>query len=77
MARQQYEKLEVGDLVTKNAGPNKGKIMKVVEKYFGFDGLPCLKAKGVDKNIYIYHQNKCGRDGIHTCGAASCFKVLK
>ena len=54
MTKQQYENLKLGDLVTKYAGPNKGKIMKVVKKYFGFDGLPCLKAKGVDENIYIF-----------------------
>ena len=76
MTKQQYENLKLGDLVTKYAGPNKGKIMKVVKKQFGFDGLPCLKAKGGDEYIYIYHQNKVERDGIHTCGAASCFKVL-
>ena len=26
---------------------------------------------------YIYNQNRANRDGKHTCGSASCFKLVK
>lgn len=76
MTKRQYENLKLGDLVTKYTGPNKGKIMIVIKKYLSFDGTPCIKVVGFNKGEYIYHQNKVERDGAHTCGAASCFKVL-
>lgn len=79
MTIKQYEKLKIGDLVTKTSGPNKGVIMKVTNKYLAgsFDNpTPCLSAEGIDGSQYVYHQFKPARDGKHTCGAASCFRVL-
>lgn len=76
MTKRQYEKLKIGDLVTKISGPNKGIPMKVIKKYFGFDKSPCLTAEGIDEKTYVYNQNISLRDGRHTSGAASCFKKL-
>ena len=53
--------------------------MKVTNKYLAgtFDNpTPCLSAEGIDGSQYVYHQFKPARDGKHTCGAASCFRVL-
>lgn len=79
MTKKQYEKLKIGDLVTKFSGPNKGVIMKVTNKYLGgsFNNpTPCLSAEGIDESQYVYHQFKPVRDGKHTCGATSCFKLI-
>lgn len=76
MTEKQYENLKIGDMVTKISGPNKGILMKVIKKYLGFGDIPCLEVEGVDDGTSIYHQNKCLRDGKHTCGAASCFKIV-
>ena len=76
MTRKQYENLKIGDLVTKTSGPNKGILMKITIKYLGSGGIPCLKAEGIDEKTYIYHQQKRSRDGRHTCGSASCFKIV-
>ncbi len=76
MTKKQYENLKIGDLVTRTSGPNKGIPMKVTTKYIAADGVPCLKVEGIDEKTYIYHQNKCFRDGHHTWGSASCFKIV-
>ena len=74
MTKKQYEKLKIGDLVTKFSGPNKGVIMKVTNKYLGgsFNNpTPCLSAEGIDESQYVCRQFKPVRDGEHTCGAAN------
>lgn len=76
MTKKQYKNLKVGDLITKTQGPNKGLIMKVIKKYSAFDGSLCLMAESIDEQKYVYNQNKCLRDGKHTYGVASCFKIL-
>lgn len=79
MTKKQYEKLKIGDLVTKFSGPNKGVIIKVTNKYLGgsFNNqTPCLSDEGIDGSQYVYHQFKPALDVEHTCGAASCFKLI-
>ena len=50
--------------------------MRVTRKYFGFGGSNCLKAEGIEPNT-VYNQRKAFRNDNWTCGAASCFKVIK
>ena len=76
MTKKQYENLNIGDLVTCSGGPNKNVIMRVTRKYFGFSGSNCLKAEGIEPNT-VYNQRKAFRNDNWTCGAASCFKVIK
>ena len=80
MTKKQYENLKIGDLVTKSSGPNKDIIMKVTSKYLGgiiSKPTSCLSAERIGEATCVYHQFKPGRDGKHTCGAASCFKLFK
>ena len=77
MTKKQYDELKIGDLVTKTLGPNKNIIMKVIKKYLGYNDLPCISASAVNDEQYIYNQNRANRDGKHTCGSASCFKLVK
>ena len=76
MTKKQYENLKIGDLVTCSGGPNKNVIMRVTRKYFGCGGSNCLKAEGIEPNT-VYNQRKAFRNDNWTCGAASCFKVIK
>ena len=76
MTKKQYENLKIGDLVTCSGGPNKNVIMRVIRKYFGCGGSNCLKADGIEPNT-VYNQRKAFRNDNWTCGAASCFKVIK
>ena len=76
MTKKQYENLKIGDFVTCSGGPNKNVIMRVTRKYFGCGGSNCLKAEGIEPNT-VYNQRKAFRNDNWTCGAASCFKVIK
>lgn len=76
MTKKQYENLKVGDLVTCYGGPNKNVVMRVTKKYLGCDGSDCLKACEVEPNT-VYNQRKVFRNSDWTCGAASCFKIIK
>lgn len=79
MTNKQYANLNVGDLVTRTGGPNKGLVLKVLNKYSAFDGTPCLSAGVVNsqEEDSLYIQNKCMRGKGKICGAASCFKIVK
>lgn len=72
MTRKQFDALNIGDFVYKTSGPNKDIIMKIATKYFAPDGCPCITAYNMEETIY--HGRK---EGHHTSGAASCFKVKK
>lgn len=77
MTRKQYENLKVGDLVTRTGGPNKDIPVRVTKKYITGGKNLCLSVEVVDENTYLYEHNPAKRDGRHTWGAASCFKILK
>lgn len=76
MTKKQYEKLNIGDLVTCYGGPNKNVIMRVTKKYSGVGGANCLSAYGIEPNT-VYNQRKAFRNDNWTCGSASCFKIIR
>lgn len=78
MTNKQFEELEIGDLVTTYTGPNKGLIMKVVRTFIHTNtGKTVIVVEGVNEEDYIHSRSLFYRDGHHTSGSVSSFKIIR
>lgn len=77
MTDKQYDRLCIGDFVTRTGGPNKGIVLRVTKKYLGGGGTPCLAAVPVNEDEKVYIQNTCRRGSNIVCGSARCYKLLQ
>ena len=78
MTRDQFENLKTGDLVTACTGKNKGLIMKVVRTFIHSNtGKPMIVVEGVNEEDYIHSRSLFYKDGHHTCGTLSYFKIIQ